>query len=418
MFGAIIVAAALAGVVPPLQLQWLDPMHTEARCMDGSKFGYYFRPASNVSNSNKWIFEMQGGGWCYNEGDCYGRTLPAYAGGVLGSSKNWTTTMGGYFLENQDWNRVFLRYCSGASFTGYRPLGWDASGWDIPGHPGMKVPNGTLLWFRGASNVADTIAALQSNHGMNQVEELIVTGSSAGGLATTLNVDRIAKLTGAQRVTGLSDAGFFKYEHNHTVNGYASSANYSADMEYVFKMVNASGVLSPACLSAQTGAKEPVPPPGGDELVKPGEWNCIVAATATQYVKSPMFFLQSKFDHFQLGSIAALPCMNKQVFSPPWLNVTCSADEISTISSYGKDLEAEILNVFNSPNSHRAVYLSACIIHGQQGFNAWTKTLVNGVTPQEAWLSWYSKGGTTSANWIEMCDLPCNSNTEACAPYK
>ena len=58
----------------------------------------------------------QGGGWCYNEGACYGRTLPSYAGGVLGSSKNWTSTFGTYYLDDQDWNRVFLRYCSGESY--------------------------------------------------------------------------------------------------------------------------------------------------------------------------------------------------------------------------------------------------------------------------------------------------------------
>jgi hypothetical protein len=35
--------------------------------------------------------------------------------------------------------------------------------------------------------VADTIAALKKEQGMDEVDELIVTGSSAGGLATILN---------------------------------------------------------------------------------------------------------------------------------------------------------------------------------------------------------------------------------------
>jgi hypothetical protein len=40
--------------------------------MDGSRFGYYFRPASLAASQKKWVIELQGGGWCYNEGDCYG----------------------------------------------------------------------------------------------------------------------------------------------------------------------------------------------------------------------------------------------------------------------------------------------------------------------------------------------------------
>ena len=90
-----------------LQMHWLGE-ETEARCMDGSRFCYYFRPASSASAAKKWVIELQGGGWCYNEGAYFGRTLPSYAIGVFGSSKNWTSTFGTYYLEDQDWNRVFF----------------------------------------------------------------------------------------------------------------------------------------------------------------------------------------------------------------------------------------------------------------------------------------------------------------------
>jgi len=124
-------------------MHWLGA-DTQARCMDGSRNGYYFRPASSAAGAKNWVVEMQGGGWCYNEGACYGRTRPAYSGGHLGSSNNWSLSHGTYCLDNQDWNRVFLSYCSGVSFVGYRCEGWDASGWPIPGHmpPNNLVPTG------------------------------------------------------------------------------------------------------------------------------------------------------------------------------------------------------------------------------------------------------------------------------------
>ena len=419
----------------PMQLHWLNTTGAEqSRCMDGSPFGYYFRAATNASNSDKWVLELQGGGWCYDEGACYGRTLPSYGGGVFGGSANWTATMGGYFAEHPDWNRVFLRYCSGASFTGFREAGHDASGWPVPGHPGALVPNGTLLWFRGAANIDETLAALQRDHGMGRprpVAELIVTGSSAGGLATILNVDRIAALAGAEgRTTGLADAGFFKYEANHSVGHYASSANFTADMGHLFAMVNASGALSPACQAAQAAAgATAVPAPGGAERPPAGAFNCMVAATAVRYVASPLFLLQSKFDHFQLGAIAALPCMTAMPYAPPWPNATCSAEEAAQIALYGDDLEAELRGAVAPAAAgagsagRRALFLSACIVHGQVSPDAWAQTRVGGVTPQQAWAEWYAGGDggggrqQNATTWIEECTLPCNANAQACAPF-
>lgn len=134
---------------------------------------------------------------------------------------------------------------------------------------------------------------------MTDVDELVVTGSSAGGLATTLNIDRVKALVQPKRIAGLSDAGFFKYQHNHSTPSWSASANYSADMAHVYSMVNASGSLSARCQAAQTEHGSAVPPVGGNEDPAPGPWNCLVAATAEQYVDSPLFFLQSRFDHFQ-----------------------------------------------------------------------------------------------------------------------
>jgi len=406
-------------------MHWL-PETAEARCMDGSKYGYYFRPATSTSGAKNWVLELQGGGWCYNEGACYGRTLPSYAGGVFGSSNNWTDTFGTYFVENEDWNRVFLRYCSGASFTGYRREGWDASGWQIPGHapPHNLVPQGTNLWFRGAANLADTIADLQANHGMTEVNELIVTGSSAGGLATTLNLDRVKELVKPKRAVGLSDAGFFKYVANHSTPRWPGSANFSADMQHLFGMVNASGSLSAKCQAAQTAtARSAVPAVGGAEVPPPGPWNCIVAATAERYVETPLFFLQSRFDHFQLGAELALPCMLAQSYSPPWANANCSEAELASIKAYAADLYAELSQVAWAPAADRGLFLSSCIVHGQTNPNAWTKTEVAGVTPQQAWREWYGGlpgGGAPSSTWVEECagGLPCNANALSCAPYK
>ena len=65
---------------------------------------------------------MEGGGWCYIEDDCVGRSRTS-----LGSSKTWgdTANFNGFLSDDPqlnplfyNWTVVFLKYCDGASFAG------------------------------------------------------------------------------------------------------------------------------------------------------------------------------------------------------------------------------------------------------------------------------------------------------------
>ena len=75
------------------------------------------------AGADNWIVHMQGGGWCYDEEACLGRSKTD-----IGSSKKWKSTQdfGGLLSddpkENPDfyqWNMVRINYCDGASFAGY-----------------------------------------------------------------------------------------------------------------------------------------------------------------------------------------------------------------------------------------------------------------------------------------------------------
>lgn len=165
-------------------------------------------------------------------------------------------------------------------------------------------------------------------------------------------------------------------------------------------MANSSGVLNPKCLEAQiTGQQNgtAVPAPQGSQHPLPGPWNCFMAATAIEYTESPVFVLQSSFDHFQLGHIASIPCIAAEPYQPPWTNSTCGTDDVHAISLYGTDLRAELSRVATAPTSKRGLYLSACVVHGQVQPQAWEHTVINGITPQQAWRQWcvFSTGRLT-----------------------
>merc|ERR1719369_217538 len=71
-----------------------DAEENKLVCNDGSPAGYYLRPApedAEDSARDRWIFYLEGGGWCWNVTQCFIRAL--YNGDSwLASSKHWPPT--------------------------------------------------------------------------------------------------------------------------------------------------------------------------------------------------------------------------------------------------------------------------------------------------------------------------------------
>ncbi|GJV44977.1 protein kinase superfamily protein [Tanacetum coccineum] len=148
-----------------------------AVCLDGSPPAYQF-DAGSGDGVNNWLLHIQGGGWCYSVNDCHTRTYNKY-----GSSKNMKSSDYNFtgILSNKlelnpnfyNWNRVAIRYCDGSSFTG-----------DIE-----EVDPATNLHFRGA-RVFDVIIQELLGKGMKSASKALLSGSSAGGLASILHCDK------------------------------------------------------------------------------------------------------------------------------------------------------------------------------------------------------------------------------------
>ena len=192
-------------------------------CLDGSPYGFYFVPSK--TGSTKWTISIEGGGWCYDERDCYSRSKMD-----LGSSKGWAaeaahwgcgcmntvgdgidgdcncalnrkrgpctvvaaarkhsvrvlspvTTACARATSHLTSAGLYMPYADGASFSGYRPKPWP-----VPGSPGEH------LTFRGIKNLDATLDWAFA-HGMDKASEFVLTGGSAGGLSTFLHADRVA----------------------------------------------------------------------------------------------------------------------------------------------------------------------------------------------------------------------------------
>ena len=152
---------------------------TGARCLDGTPGVYYFRKGEG-SGANKWYIHHQGGGWCETWDDCLGRSK-----GGLGSSSTYGPTMklgGGYFDTNPaanpmmyNWNIAYLKYCDGGSFSG--------------NNESVTMYNGTALYYRGKRVREAMFDSLMASHSLGKATDVVVSGCSAGGLATFLHTD-------------------------------------------------------------------------------------------------------------------------------------------------------------------------------------------------------------------------------------
>ncbi|KAH0643884.1 hypothetical protein KY289_034858 [Solanum tuberosum] len=145
-------------------------------CLDGNPPAYHLH-RGHGTGLRSWIIHLNGDGWCNSISDCLNRSTT-----FLGSTKMMYQQ--GFFArilhntskhnpEFHNWNRVRVKYCDGSSFTG-----------DVEQvHPENK------LYFRGARIFTAIMEDLRSK-GMKNAENAILTGISAGGLATILNCDK------------------------------------------------------------------------------------------------------------------------------------------------------------------------------------------------------------------------------------
>ncbi|GMP85453.1 hypothetical protein CsSME_00038600 [Camellia sinensis var. sinensis] len=93
-----------------------------------------------------------------------------------------------------NWNKVKIRYCDGASFAG---------------HPESEFKNGTELFFRGQL-IWETLMDELLSIGLSNARQALLSGCSAGGLATLIHCDNFRKiLPKYATVKCLADAGFF-----------------------------------------------------------------------------------------------------------------------------------------------------------------------------------------------------------------
>jgi len=352
--------------------KFLPSRYTEdgAVSLDGSPYAYYVSPGAEPS---KVVIFQKGVGWCYSDIECASRALTE-----LGSSnasflpptitfETFSETSHFMILFNNasvspltyNWTKIYLPYLDGSSQT---------SDLDSP----VKVGTQTI-YYRGARIHRATVETLLSLEGLSSATDVVLSGGSAGGLATYLHADswRSAVLSAspAAKVVAVPDSGFF-LQFNSTSG--EKKTPYGAAMRWLFNRMNGTGGVPPACLAANP--EDPA--------------SCIFAEVISQTLKTPTLAQQSTYDSFQVGSILDVPPSNT-----------------TAINAYGKLLAARVQTNLIATSPSHGVFLDSCFHHVAE----WNQITIDGQTISQALAEFYADVGKPGAKqvWAQGKAYPC-----------
>ncbi|XP_022853057.1 pectin acetylesterase 8-like isoform X2 [Olea europaea var. sylvestris] len=346
-----------------------------AVCLDGSPPVYHLDRGSGIGINN-WLVHIEGGGWCNSVPSCLVRK-----NSKQGSSKdmakqlNFSGILSSESQFNPDfhnWNRIKIRYCDGASFTG-----------DVE-----TVDPATKLYFRGARIFLAVMEELLEK-GMKNAENAILSGCSAGGLTSILHCDNYrALIPESAKVKCISDAGYFI--NAKTIFG----ASYIEDFyNGVVTTHGATKNLPLSCMSKE----------------KPGL--CFFPQNIVQQIQTPLFIINSAYDSWQINNTLVPPLSDP---NNTWRNCktdirNCSHSQLQKIQGF----RFEFINALTEMGvpSSRGYYINSCYTHCQTEGPTWFgihSPILNKKTIAEAVGDWfYDRSQFQEIDCPYPCDKTC-----------
>jgi hypothetical protein len=258
-----------------------------AVCLDGSPAAYYLREplAAPEGGSRPWVIFMEGGGWCGSDSNCLSR-----ASTDLGSSTKYPDIPGGMegeglYAEFATAMVVYMKYCDGSSFTG-----------DVAG--AVAVAGTTKkIYYRGRRILDAMFEELLALRGLGTATELLFAGCSAGALTTYVHADYVSALMAQNapraKTVALADAMFSLHHDAFPAN---PRNYYTNQFQWGFTAWNSSASLNQRCLDAY----------GGGSANTSAAWVCFHGAVAAQFVVTPLFIANSRYDTWQERGVLGL----------------------------------------------------------------------------------------------------------------
>jgi len=238
-----------------------------------------------------------------------------------------------------DWNAVLFRYCDGGSYSGM--------------NLSVTIQQGYQLHFKGGFIREAFMDALLREHGLASASEVVLSGCSAGGLATFLHADwwRLS-LPASAFLVAVPDSGFF-VDWSKTTAGNMTLA-FGPMMRRIFHHFNASSGVDADCLASRAAS-------GGDPA------DCYLPQHAVPFVTTPLWISQSLYDIWQLAHVLG------------------SADGALVQDFASAMLQGMAGSGLNGTGSSNGGFVDSCDHHCYK----WADMSVNGLRRIDAFGLWY-----------------------------
>ncbi|KAK1399526.1 Pectin acetylesterase [Heracleum sosnowskyi] len=350
-----------------------------AYCLDGSLPAYHLHRGFGAGADN-WLLQFEGGGWCNNVASCLDRAK-THRGSTLYMDKMevFNGILSNNASRNPDfynWNRVKIRYCDGASFSG-----------------NSIFDNGTsLLYFRG-QKIWEAIILDLLPKGLGDAKKALLGGCSAGGLAVFLHCDNFTSyLPTNASVKCFSDAGFFLDARDIMLNNTVRA--------FYKNLTSLQGVVDNMDKNCTMSEHDP-------EL-------CIFPQYALQYIRTPLFILNTAYDVYQFHHILVPTSADPHgVWNHCKQNpAACSPNQIDVLQGFRQ----EMLNALRLFMDSRlgGLFINSCFAHCQsESEDTWSgadSPRVNNKTIAEAVGDWYfERRATKEIDCAYPCDDTCHN---------
>ncbi|KAK4856081.1 hypothetical protein QYF36_013947 [Acer negundo] len=297
-----------------------------AVCLDGTLPGYHIHRGYG-SGANNWLVMLEGGGWCNTIRVCaYSKKTRHGSSTYMEKQIPFTGILSNKAAQNPDffnWNRVKIRYCDGASFSGDSQI------------------EAAQLYFRGKRIWSAAMEDLKSK-GMRYAKQALLAGCSAGGLATILHCDEFRELfPTTTRVKCLSDAGLFLDVID--ISGRRTSRNMFGSLVSLQKVWN----LPQRC----TKRLNPI--------------LCFFPQHSITSVKTPLFLLNTAYDSWQIQASLAPPSADPHGRWHECRNnfARCSASQIQFLQGFRNQMLYAVRGL--SKHKKNGIFINSCFAHCQ-----------------------------------------------------
>lgn len=357
----------------------------KAQCLDGSQGGYWFSPGFG-NGKNKFIIHHQGGGWCINKNDCYNRSKK-----YLGSSLTWEKTPNctagstaqpcqtdegdhGMLSRNPhinpltyNWNRIYIGYCDGGSYAGRVEEA-------VPVSTDVNSP---AIYFRGSYILDGLYETFLTSEkvGMTSASEIIISGTSAGGLAVFIHADYLVNKISQSfnnlkreipRIVALPDAGFFM-----DIPSINDNYLYTPNYKHVFEMQNMTSTVDEDCINHYRTTGE--------------EWKCFMAPYTLPYLQTPAFIVNSMADSWQASNIMGLTCN-------PAITGNCDTASLAYLDYFRDQMIHNTSLTHFMAQEGAGAWLVECYTHCLlDNDHYYGEVLVDSISMMHTFSNWYNK---------------------------